>query len=114
MSKLPDIYLLLSVFHGIPQKTIPALKKSGLWKDDDHAPISDYLRGLLRILASDGRIQWVTWGPDGPGYVLTGYGEAALEVYFHRYGPAHAPRQGPTLAEILKARQAGESEVDPE
>ena len=114
MSQLPDIYLLLSVFHGIPQKTIPALKKSGLWTDDDNAPISDYLRGLLRILARDGRIQWVTWGPDGPGYVLTGYGEAALDAYHQRYGPANAPRQGPTLAAILKARELDDAEDTPE
>ncbi len=108
--KIPEIYRLLSVFNGIPKSTVPALKQSGLWLSDDHAPISDHMRGLLRQLATDGRIRWVTWGPDGPGYVLTGYGEAALDVYFHRYGPAHAPRQGPNLVEVLRQREARQLE----
>ena len=110
MSKLPNIYILLSVFSGIPLGPVAALKKSGLWADDDHAPISDYLRGLLRILAKDSRIRWVTWGPDSPGYVLTGLGEAALDVYHTCYGPANAPRQGPNLADVLKQRAAAASE----
>lgn len=99
---LPDLYRLLAVFSGIPKPTLPALRASGLWTQDEHAAISDYQRGLLRILATDGRIRWVTWGPDGPGYVLTGYGDAALDVYRQRYGPAHTPRRGPSLGEISK------------
>lgn len=104
MTSLPDIYILLSVFSGIPLGPVAALKQSGLWTDEDDAPISDHLRGLLRTLARDGRIRWVTWGPDGPGYVLTGLGEVALDGYYQRYGPANAPRRGPSLAAVIRKR----------
>lgn len=102
---LPDSYRLLSIFSGVPQKTVAALKASGLWQPAaDSEPIPDHLRGLLRTLAGDGRIRWVTWGPDGSGYVLTSLGESALDVYHQRYGPAHAPRRGPSLRELLRER----------
>ncbi|WP_104992703.1 hypothetical protein [Deinococcus sp. NW-56] len=101
---LPDTYRLLSVLSGIPLKTVPALKLAGLWTQDDAAPITDAQRALLRQLTTDGRVRWVTWGPDGEGYVLTGYGEAALDVYHQRYGPANAPRRGPALASVIEAR----------
>ena len=102
---LPDPYRLLSVFSGVPQKTVAALKASGLWQPEtDSEPIPDHLRGLLRTLAGDGRIRWVTWVPDGAGYVLTGLGEAALDIYHQRYGPANAPRRGPSLRDVLRER----------
>lgn len=114
MTDQPHIYRLLAVFSGIPTPPIAALKKSGLWADDDHAKaIPEHLRGLLRTLKDDGRIRWVTWGPDGPGYVLTGLGESALDVYHQRYGPALAPRSGPSLAEIIRQRKA-EKEAEAE
>jgi len=93
---LPDTYRLLSVFSGIPLKSVAALKLAGLWAQDDSAPISDHLHALLRRLSDDGRIRWVAWGPDGEGYVLTGYGAAALDNYHQTYGPA--------LAEVLERR----------
>ncbi|MBB6016783.1 hypothetical protein [Deinococcus radiopugnans] len=99
---LPPIYRLLAVFSGVPKTTMNALQDSGLWTQEEGAAISDHQRGLLRVLSTDGRIQWVTWGPDGPGYVLTGFGEAALDTYAQRYGPAHAPRRGPSLAEVAR------------
>ncbi|GAA5515073.1 hypothetical protein Dcar01_03837 [Deinococcus carri] len=99
---LPHIYRLLAVFSGVPTPPVPALKRAGLWLQDDHAEMTQYQRGLLRILANDGRIRWVTWGSDGPGYVLTGYGETALDAYQQRYGPAYAPRRGPALGEIAR------------
>lgn len=113
---LPHEYRLLSVFSCAPLKSTPALEAAGLRlpvtdstdpQDPGRAPISDAHRALLRRLTTDGRIRWVTWGgPDGPGYVLTGIGEAALEVYHQRYGPAHAPRRAPALAEVLAAQRA--------
>lgn len=109
MSELPHVYRLLSVFSGIPLGTFEALRRSGLW--EDAGPVCDSHRALLRLLTTDGRIRWVTWGPDGPGYVLTGYGEVALETYFQRYGPAHAPRRGPNLAEIVRQKQAQDADV---
>ncbi|MDL2342583.1 hypothetical protein QOL99_00270 [Deinococcus sp. MIMF12] len=99
-SGLPHLYRLLAVFSGIPKPPALAVKDAGLWTQDEHAPLTDHHRALLRRLAEDGRVQWVTWGPDGPGYVLTGYGEIALESYRQRYGPAYAPRRGPSLGEI--------------
>lgn len=106
---LPDTYRLLAVFSGIPLKSVPALEAAGLRvpvtdptdpKDPGRAEISDHHRALLQRLANDGRIRWVSWGPDGCGYVLTGEGEVAIDGYFQRYGPAHAPRRGKSLREI--------------
>lgn len=110
-SPLPDVYRLLAVFSGIPKTTLSALHDSGLWTQEDGAAISDHQRGLLRVLSTDGRIQWVTWGPDGPGYVLTGFGEAALDTYAQRYGPAHAPRRGRSLGEIARERRQAAREA---
>ncbi|GAA0508565.1 hypothetical protein [Deinococcus depolymerans] len=97
----PDLYRLLAVFSGVPVPTLPALVAAGLHSGQSAEPISEAQRSLLRILSQDRRIQWVTWGPDGPGYVLTGIGEEAIKVYAHRYGPAHARRRWPPLREIL-------------
>lgn len=114
-SALPDTYRLLAVFSGIPLKTLPALEAAGLRvpvtdhgdpQDPGKAPISEHHRALLRQLACSGRIRWVSWGPDGPGYVLTGEGEVAIDGYYQRYGPAHAPRRGPSLAEIVRQKKA--------
>lgn len=109
---LPDTYLLLSVFSGVPLKSVPALKLAGLWTQPDGAPITDHQRALLRRLSADGRLRWVNWGPDGEGYVLTGYGEAALDGYYLTYGPAHAPRRGESLAQVLLERQATAEKQD--
>lgn len=107
---LPDTYRLLSVFSGVPLRPHAALEAAGLRvpvtdprdpQDPGKAPLSDHHRYLLRHLSAEtGRVRWVTWGPDGPGYVLTGHGELALDVYHQRYGPAHARRAGPPLAEV--------------
>ena len=64
------------------------------------------LRGLLRQLSTDRRIRWVEWKQGNvvmrQGYVLTGYGEAALDVYLAAYGPVR-----PRLAEVaLENRRA--------
>ncbi|GGS38026.1 hypothetical protein [Deinococcus knuensis] len=97
----PDLYRLLAVFSGVPVPTLPALVAAGLHSGQSAEPISEHQRTLLRMLSQDRRIQWVTWGPDGPGYVLTGIGEEAVKVYAQRYGPAHARRRWPPLREIL-------------
>lgn len=97
----PDLYRLLAVFSGVPIPTLPALVAAGLHSGTAAEPISEAQRSLLRMLSQDRRIQWVTWGPDGPGYVLTGIGEEAVKVYAQRYGPAHARRRWPPLREIL-------------
>lgn len=120
---LPFEYRLLSVFSCTPLMSIPALEAAGLRvpvtnpsdpHDPGRAPMSDAHRALLRRLSTDGRIRWVTWGPDGPGYVLTGYGEGALEIYHQRYGPAHAPRRGPALADLLaRQREVTPDDQDP-
>lgn len=107
-AELPDLYRLLAVFSGIPLQSAPALEAAGLRASGDATEISDHHRALLRLLTHQGRIVWVTWGPDGCGYVLTGYGETALDVYHQRYGPAHAPRRGPSLAQLLRERKAAE------
>ncbi|CAM3664641.1 hypothetical protein [Deinococcus frigens] len=108
---LPDTYRLLATFSGVPLKTLPALEAAALRlpitdpsdpNDPGRAPISDHHRALLRQLAGSGRIRWVSWGPDGCGYVLTGHGELALDEYARRYGPAHTPRRGPSLAEVAR------------
>lgn len=101
-NRLPDMYRLLAVFSGVPKTTMNALQDSGLWTQEKGAAISNYQRGLLRMLDIEGRIRWVSWGPDGCGYVLTGEGEVALDTYAQRYGPAHAPRRGPSLAEVAQ------------
>ncbi|MVN86892.1 hypothetical protein GO986_08955 [Deinococcus sp. HMF7620] len=100
----PDLYRLLAVFSGIPMPVLPALVAARLHSGDQREPISDHQRGLLRWLAGQGRIRWVNWGPDGAGYVLTGYGETRLVTYEAQYGPAHAPRRGPPLREVLVHR----------
>ncbi|GGB64624.1 hypothetical protein [Deinococcus soli (ex Cha et al. 2016)] len=97
----PDLYRLLSVFSGVPVPTLPALIAAGLHSGKAAEPISEQQRTLLRMLSQDRRIQWVTWGPDGPGYVLTGIGEEAVKVYAQRYGPAHARRRWPPMRELL-------------
>lgn len=97
----PDLYRLLAVFSGIPRTTLSALVAAGLHSGTAAEPISEAQRSLLRMLSQDRRIQWVTWGPDGPGYVLTGIGEEAVKIYAQRYGPAHARRRWPPLREIL-------------
>lgn len=97
----PDLYRLLAVFSGVPVPTLPALVAAGLHSGTAAEPINEAQRSLLRMLSQDRRIQWVTWGPDGPGYVLTGIGEEAVKVYAQRYGPAHARRRWPPLREIL-------------
>lgn len=85
---LPRIYLLLAAASGIPMRPETLLKIAGLWIQEEHAPMTDYQRSLFRMAATDGRLRWVNWGPDGSGYVLTGLGEAAVDVYNTRYGPA--------------------------
>lgn len=114
-SALPPAYRLLAVFSGIPLKSIPALEAAGLRvpvtdpkdpNDPGRAEVSDHHRALLRQLTRDGRIRWVSWGPDGCGYVLTGEGEVAIDQYFQRYGPAHTPRRGPSLAQIARENLA--------
>ena len=110
LTRLHDTYRLLSVFSGVPLRPHAALEAAGLRvpvtdprdpQDPGKAPLSDHHRYLLRHLSAEtGRIRWVTWGPSGPGYVLTGHGELALDVYHQRYGPAHARRHGPALAEV--------------
>lgn len=97
----PDLYRLLAVFSGIPTPTLPALIAAGLHSGKAAEPISEQQRALLRMLTTDGRIRWVTWGPDGPGYVLTGIGEEAVKIYAQRYGPAHARRRWPPMREML-------------
>lgn len=109
---LPDTYRLLAAFSGVPLKTLPALEAAGLRlpvtdpsdpDDPGRTPISDHHRALLRQLAGSGRIRWVSWGPDGCGYVLSGHGEVALDEYAQRYGPAYTPRRGKTLADVAAA-----------
>ena len=97
----PDLYRLLAVFSGVPVPTLPALVAAGLHSGQSAEPISEHQRTLLRMLSQDRRIQWVTWGPDGPGYVLTGIGEEAVKIYAQRYGPAHARRRWPPMREML-------------
>lgn len=118
-NSLPDTYRLLSVFSGIPLGPVKALEAAGLRvpvtdprdpQDPGKVEVSDYHRALLRQLAESGRIRWVSWGPDGAGYVLTGEGEAAIDIYYQRYGPAHAPRRGPSLAEIARRNRAHDLE----
>ncbi|WP_295822590.1 hypothetical protein, partial [uncultured Deinococcus sp.] len=107
---IPDIYRLLAAFSGIPQSPVAALEAAGLRvppTDDAATPATELTsehRGLLRTLTVDGRIRWIPgpWGPDGPGYVLTGLGEAALDVYAQRYGPAYPRRPGPALGETAR------------
>lgn len=100
----PDLYRLLAVFSGIARPPLSALVAAGLHSGRRAEPISEYHRSLLRLLAQQVRIRWITEGPDGPGYVLTGYGEVALVTYQSTYGPAHAPRRWPPLREILVFR----------
>ncbi|GHG35684.1 hypothetical protein GCM10017784_32140 [Deinococcus indicus] len=120
LAPLPYPYRLLAVFSGVPLRPQAALEAAGLRvpvtdpgdpEDPGRAEISGEHRALLKLLADQGRVRWVTWGPDGAGYVLTGYGETALDAYHQRYGPAHAPRRGPSLAQVLKERQAAAQEV---
>ncbi|MFC4636969.1 hypothetical protein [Deinococcus hohokamensis] len=115
-AELPELYRLLAVFSGLPLKTLPALEAAGLRVPGGASEISDAHRALLRLLTQQARIRWVTWGPTGPGYVLTGYGETALDVYHQRYGPAHAPRQAPPLGPLARHRvavQRGRAQPDP-
>lgn len=104
---VPETYRLLAVFSGIPLKSVPALVAAGLRVEGDPDAISEYHRALLRDLHErSGRLRWVSWGPDGPGYVLTGLGEAAIDVYAAQYGTLYPPRRGPSLGEIARARLA--------
>ncbi|MFC6660068.1 hypothetical protein [Deinococcus multiflagellatus] len=94
----PDLYRLLAVFSGIPLQTLPALVAARFHSGDPREPIQEEHRALLRLLADQRRIQWVSWGPDGPGHVLTGFGEVALKTYEAKYGPALAPGVAPHCA----------------
>ena len=53
-----------------------------------------------------------------PGYVLTGIGEAALSVYFERYGPVNAARRYPPARETalknIAARREAEEQAEQE
>lgn len=104
---VPETYRLLAVFSGIPLPVMPALIAAGLRREGDSSAITDHHRALLRDLnEGSGRIRWVSWGPDGPGYVLTGFGEEAIDVYAARYGLLRPPRRGPPLGEIAALRLA--------
>lgn len=104
---LPHIYLLLAAASGIPTRPETLLKVAGLWTQEEHAPMTDHQRSLLRMAATDGRLRWVSWGPEGKGYVLTGLGEAAVDVYHGRYGPAPINRDY-----ARQLRQRTEEEAD--
>lgn len=122
---LPVEYRLLSVFSCDPLDVLPALEAAGLRSPDDRRrPISDGERRLLRDLTTHARIRWVTWPragrpgqpghtPERSGYILTGIGECALEVYHQQYGPAHAPRRAPALADVLTGQASAQPAQDP-
>ncbi|GGI75107.1 hypothetical protein [Deinococcus wulumuqiensis] len=106
MTQRPDIYRLLSAFSGEPRSPYDALRASGLWWGEDSESLPPELRALLRQLSTEGRVRWVEWKQGEvvlrQGYVLTGCGEAALDVYLAAYGPVR-----PRLAEVaLENRRA--------
>lgn len=99
MNQRPDSYRLLSAFSGEPRNPYDALRASGLWWGEDGEPLPPRLRALLRELDRAGRIRWVQWKQRDTlmreGYVLTGYGEVALEGYHAQFGGVR-----PSLAEV--------------
>lgn len=109
--ELPTTYRLLAVFSGIPLPTIPALHQAGFCPEDT-CELTDEHRDLLRPLVRDELIVWARRGPDGPGYTLTGRGEAAIEVYFERYGALKPQvRRFPRACETAKRNEAQDRQL---
>lgn len=117
-SAVPHIYRLLSAFSGEPRPSIEALEAAGLREAGSGREISDYHRGLLRQLSVEGRVRWVAWNPGKgqfkEGYVLTGYGEIALDRYAELYGPVYPKRQGKPLGQLLRERDEARRQAEQE
>lgn len=135
----PEIYRLLAVFSGIPLGPVAALEAAGMrvpvtdrhdLRDPGLEELSDEHRALLRLLADQGRIRWVKWPqekkggrfvPPVEGYVLTGYGETALEVYRNDHGPTFPIRRAVPLGVLARHRlrvraglEAPNPDIDPD
>ena len=92
---IPDSYRLLAVFSGQPQTADVALRRAGMYQPGVGPTVAQ--QQTLRRLRNEGLIRWVrepqaSPNPAAPrfeeGFVLTGRGEAVLDTYHQKYGPA--------------------------